>query len=773
MTISVTCGECAANYQVKDAHAGRQFKCKACGAGVRVPVAEDDDLEFEDDAPDEFEEERPIRRRPPTPTGRPRPQRSASGRERGPQRREPPQKQRGGVPTVVWIIGGGCLTMIVVVVVAIGLFVGAVRKAGERNQISPAEVRRRLEHNRQLREESLVREGLAAKPGPGGNNQAGGGGTTENGGAQPPSIPRDFDPRDLPDNGVAINKLVLVESVGDFHPPRFQLSTPDVDFSPDGEAVAYLHVDDSGEVDRSWIAIYDIRTRKKVSEIVVPKANEIEYSPDGQSIACVHLQSYDDPGQIYVFDTVSSKETKVFNLLGVAICQFSPDGKSIAAATTDALHLINVNTSKIRLIEKLTTRPSAIEFTADGSRLIVATHKSSDDQQGGKVIIWDVASEKRVRTLSAQDTDEEFYAMSISPDGRFVAASRSSHGGYVWNLQSGELVTDMKCQDPSFGVKFLPDSQKLILCTLDEDAGDGVATLFDVPSGEKRATLVADPFSCGFDFERNPAISPDGKWFASVRTETAPTFWNVSEENIEANRKGVLGADDSVMTQRQFLNRFLLNPKKAHNQFAGKYVDLDVQLGYQRLTPETKTLSLETNSKMVRAKHDDEERRYSIKIAGFGDPVETRPTLTSKQTARIRARYDYVSQTWGTVYLSDCTFLEIGDDPTISMTAEELTRAIAEDTYAACEKYSEIPVFITGTFLKYDTGQVGDIKQAIVLKGHEVSDGGTWMVTLPISHTYDEAPIPEGKQLKVRGICKGCDCYTNGIQIDRWEFVDE
>ncbi len=45
MTISVQCDECFQSYKVRDDRAGQMLKCKSCGAKIRVPAA---DNEIED-----------------------------------------------------------------------------------------------------------------------------------------------------------------------------------------------------------------------------------------------------------------------------------------------------------------------------------------------------------------------------------------------------------------------------------------------------------------------------------------------------------------------------------------------------------------------------------------------------------------------------------------------------------------------------------------------------------------------------------------------------
>ncbi|WP_298862924.1 hypothetical protein [uncultured Gimesia sp.] len=49
MTISVQCDECFQSYKVRDDRAGQTLKCKSCGAKIRVPAADDEIEDLNED----------------------------------------------------------------------------------------------------------------------------------------------------------------------------------------------------------------------------------------------------------------------------------------------------------------------------------------------------------------------------------------------------------------------------------------------------------------------------------------------------------------------------------------------------------------------------------------------------------------------------------------------------------------------------------------------------------------------------------------------------
>jgi WD40 repeat protein len=188
-------------------------------------------------------------------------------------------------------------------------------------------------------------------------------------------------------------------------------------------------------------------------------------------------------------------------------------------------------------------RITGLAWTPDGTQIVSA----GED----KVIrIWDVATGQTVRTLRGAigpGSDGKFFAMALSPDGRWLAA------GGVWltgplelrdavrlyDFATGELLTLLKGHTSVvFGLAFSPDGRRLISA----GGSDNRATLWEAGSdaaggwraGRQRHTLSGHRgtiYAVGF--------SPDGARAVTGSFDTTLRLWDVATgQQIGADMTG-------------------------------------------------------------------------------------------------------------------------------------------------------------------------------------------------------------------------------------------
>lgn len=132
MPIGVTCDTCAAKYRVRDEVAGKQMRCKSCGAVIRIPTEIEDDLEFLDEPADDDPPPMPASR-PGKRSARPRDEEYAAEPPRA--RRPASRKNRsrsssGGSGTGVAKIVGGVFSGLIALGFVIRIVMAVVNAAG-------------------------------------------------------------------------------------------------------------------------------------------------------------------------------------------------------------------------------------------------------------------------------------------------------------------------------------------------------------------------------------------------------------------------------------------------------------------------------------------------------------------------------------------------------------------------------------------------------------------------------------------------------------------
>jgi len=145
----------------------------------------------------------------------------------------------------------------------------------------------------------------------------------------------------------------------------------------------------------------------------------------------------------------------------------------------------------------------SISVSPDGRTLAAASEDNT-------IKIWDVASGQMLRALTGHK--DWVYSVAFSPDGRTLASGAGyqnsptiSHDNTIklWDLASGhELRTLAGHSEPVTCVRFSPDGRTLASASMDL-----TVKLWDVPSGQLLRTFTGHG-----DVVHFVAFSPDGRF---------------------------------------------------------------------------------------------------------------------------------------------------------------------------------------------------------------------------------------------------------------------
>ena len=179
------------------------------------------------------------------------------------------------------------------------------------------------------------------------------------------------------------------------------------------------------------IRIKDGHTNREIAILPNPngEVRAFSFSPDGRTLAVatsrnVHLWDIDSGKQLAMFSK------RVANYHGnPSILTFSKDGKTLAVAGLDDIEIWNMDTySRIATLKNKSGGLWEYVLSADGATVITINHH-------GTVDVWSAQTGKHQRTLTKGYTNR-FTTLTFAPDGKTIASSTGSKV-HLWDTNTG------------------------------------------------------------------------------------------------------------------------------------------------------------------------------------------------------------------------------------------------------------------------------------------------------------------------------------------------
>jgi WD40 repeat protein len=227
-------------------------------------------------------------------------------------------------------------------------------------------------------------------------------------------------------------------------------------------------------------------------------SSSISYSNDGKYI----LTSNGD-GSVRIWDAKSMRQTKTLIPLtkkpngGAYDAVFSSDGKYVISGSSNYVALAGVfdaETGELLIPLQHTDLVTSVLFTPDGKFAFTAC----EDKMIRK---WDLETGEVVLTASYESYFVQ--SMAISNDGKYIliGADRNGAAGQI-DVNTGELVKEFLHNNDSgiYAVTFSPDGKYVLTGSFDR-----TARLWDIESGDLLRTFKHK------DYVNAVSFSPDGK----------------------------------------------------------------------------------------------------------------------------------------------------------------------------------------------------------------------------------------------------------------------
>ncbi len=195
---------------------------------------------------------------------------------------------------------------------------------------------------------------------------------------------------------------------------------------------------------------------------------------------------------------------------GVLSVAFSPDGKLVAAGTTDGeIRLWNITQSiPLFTFQGHTDWVYAVAFSPDNKTLI----SGSDDQS---VRIWDIDTRQTLKVLRGHT--HWILTVALSPDGKILVSGGEDRVLLLWDVETGQLLKTLQGhRERVWSVAFSPDGKFIASGSEDQHVH-----LWDVETGQLLKIFQGHTGSVW-----SVAFSPDGKSLVSCGEDAYLILWN-------------------------------------------------------------------------------------------------------------------------------------------------------------------------------------------------------------------------------------------------------
>ncbi len=312
---------------------------------------------------------------------------------------------------------------------------------------------------------------------------------------------------------IAKNKSVLGSSIASENFGLFQ----------DDQSLVYQTKESGG----SKVNLFDLDKEKPIGEPV--NGTYLALSPDGQT-----LITKNETGGIFFWNMAQA--SSLGELVGqeedtVKSAALSPDGKTLAYATTDGINLQNTDGSDSGApFNEHAGRVNSVVFSPDKKLLLTV----GEDNQ---IIIWDATTFKRLSDPIPGSSG------NFSPDGKFAAVSDYNNNNYtvtVWDLASWQIVID-----PITGTSptFSPDGKFIAVSNWNDNNN---TVVWDLTTGQ----AINNKFT-----GQGVAFSPDGKTLIVTDWNIYPntvTLFDMTSLQVITDIKG------SIQTSPTIKDAFIL-----------------------------------------------------------------------------------------------------------------------------------------------------------------------------------------------------------------------
>ena len=210
-----------------------------------------------------------------------------------------------------------------------------------------------------------------------------------------------------------------------------------------------------------------------------------------------------------------------------------PTSDTIAFTTGGTVKLWDLEKGKVTDELKDTAGFNGIKYSGDGMQLFGWGYIDGKS----KVLVFDAISKSLIRTINpADDLPEsetgQFYIQRfvVSPDDQWIAISDQSLRTFIYEVESGELLSQVKHKNYVRGLVFTADGKQLV---------DSSGHIYDVATGKKAGDIPGGSGFGGQRYFQSVQISPKDNRLVAAQWGQQPMYIDLDDkQEIELEIKG-------------------------------------------------------------------------------------------------------------------------------------------------------------------------------------------------------------------------------------------